>query len=124
MRFIEATVAALLMAGPALAADDDCPQGLSNDDCNAWLVHRMDARLAEAVAARIEKNAKLTTYAPVSAEIRRTGQAAHIAWLAFREAECNAQVAAAVMSARPAQQRKAFCILALAEARLAEISKP
>lgn len=128
MRYVAAAVVALLalMVCPVVvsAQEDNCPQGMRSHDCDVWLVERMDKRLTEAVAAHIEKNAKLTTYSDIAAEIRRTGQEAHIAWVAFREAECNAQVAAEVMSARPAQDRKASCFLFVTKQRLAEMTKP
>jgi uncharacterized protein YecT (DUF1311 family) len=128
MRIVEGAIVALLAltACPvaALAQDERCPKGLSNDDCDNWYFERADNALTELVASKIDQNSKMTTRPDIIEAIKQTGQEAHRAWVAFREAECKAYVAANIMSARTEKGKKAACLLSLTQRRIAEVKKP
>ncbi|MDB5598064.1 MAG: hypothetical protein JWN71_108 [Xanthobacteraceae bacterium] len=128
MRIVQGVMVALLVLTvcpvAASAQDDKCPKGLSNDECDQWHFERMDRLLSEAVASRIDASSKMTTRQDIIAAIKQTGQEAHRAWVAFREAECTAYVAANVMSARTERGKKASCLLSMTQRRIAEVKKP
>jgi uncharacterized protein YecT (DUF1311 family) len=107
----------------ALAQDDKCPKGFSNDDCDGWHFEGADKVLTDVMDSKIVEQSKLTTRADVVEAIKRTSLEAHRAWVAFREAECRAYVAASVMSARTEKGRMASCLLLMTERRIAEVKK-
>ena len=75
----------------ALAQDERCPKGLSNDECAQWEFERADKVLTDVIADRIDAATRMTTRLDVIEAIKQTGQEAHRAWIAYREAECKAQ---------------------------------
>jgi uncharacterized protein YecT (DUF1311 family) len=128
MRIVEGAVVVLLALTlcpvTALAQDEKCPKGYSNDDCDNWYFERADKMLTDVVTSKIDANSKMTTRPDIIEAIKQTGQEAHRAWVAFREAECKAYVAANVMSARTEKGKKMSCLLSLTERRIAEVKKP
>jgi uncharacterized protein YecT (DUF1311 family) len=128
MRMVEGAIAALLALTlcpiAASAQEERCPKGLSNDECDNWYFERADKVLTEPTANKIAEDSKMTTRPDLIEAIKQTGQEAHRAWVAFREAECKAYVAANVMSARTEMGKKMSCLLSLTQRRIAEVKKP
>jgi uncharacterized protein YecT (DUF1311 family) len=114
----------LLTSLAASAPGDRCPAGYSNDDCDQWSVEQAEKALSEAIEKRVARGISLTTRPAVIEAIKQTSMDAHRAWLAFREAECKAFVAANVASARTDRGKTMSCLLYITEQRIAEVNKP
>jgi uncharacterized protein YecT (DUF1311 family) len=108
----------------ASAQGDRCPAGYSNDDCDEWRVDGAEKVLSQAIESRVARGTSLTTRPHLIEAIKQTSMDAHRAWLAFREAECKAFVAASIASARTDRGKKMSCLLHLTEQRIAEVNKP
>ena len=106
-----------------LAQEERCPKGYSNDQCDQWYFQRADKLLTDTVAATIAERSQLTTNVELIKAIKQTSSEAHRKWVAFRDAECKAAVAASVMSARTQKGRYAACLLVQTERRTAELKK-
>ncbi len=107
----------------ALAQDERCPKGLSNNECAQWEFERADKVLTEAIANKIDAATRMTTRLNIIEAIRQTGQEAHRAWIAYREAECKAHVTANVISAVPQESQKFSCLLSMTQRRIAEVKR-
>ena len=115
----------VLLASLAVSAQGDrCPAGYSNDDCDQWRVEQAEKVLSGAIEKRVARGTSLITRPAVIEAIKRTSMDAHRAWLAFREAECKAFVAANVASARTDRGKTMSCLLQITEQRIAEVNRP
>lgn len=85
---------------------------------------RADAALTQAIEAKLADIGRRSTYADRVAEARSRFLAAQAEWQRFRESECAAHAAVAILiSARTPEGLTAACLYELTERRIKDIAE-
>ena len=114
----------VLSATAAWAQADSCPGATNNDQCDRIRFENADRELARAVEARLADIARRSTYTDRVEHAKALFAAAQRAWVQFRDAECDAEAAKSLVSARTVEGLTAQCLYSMTKKRMEDLHHP